>query len=137
MNRPAATTTTPASTCHIRVAGHLGEHWSAWLDGFALTRGDDGTTVINGPVTRPGAAARRARPDPRPWRPAAVADHRLHRPASRDDGSRHPARPLDNDTSWRLWSASACAANCTQPATHCTGLVDGLDTVAYAILEAE
>ena len=54
MNRPTATVTTttaPASTCQIRVAGHLDEHWSAWLDGFALTRGDDGTTVITGPVT--------------------------------------------------------------------------------------
>lgn len=50
MNRPTATTA-PASTCQIRVAGHLDEHWSAWLDGFALTRGDDGTTVITGPVT--------------------------------------------------------------------------------------
>ena len=49
MNRPAATTA-PASTCQIRVAGHLDEHWSAWLGGFALTRGDDGTTVITGPV---------------------------------------------------------------------------------------
>ena len=55
MNRPTATVTTtttaPASTCQIRVAGHLDEHWSAWLDGFVLTRGDDGTTVITGPVT--------------------------------------------------------------------------------------
>jgi len=50
MNRPAATTTAPASTCQIHVAGHLDEHWSAWLDGFALTRGDDGTTVITGQV---------------------------------------------------------------------------------------
>ena len=50
MNRPAATTTAPASTCQIRVAGHLDEHWSAWLDVFTLTRGDDGTTVITGPV---------------------------------------------------------------------------------------
>jgi len=50
VNRPAAATTAPASTYQIRVAGHLDEHWSAWLDGFALTRGDDGTTVIAGPV---------------------------------------------------------------------------------------
>lgn len=50
-HEPPTTTTDPASTCQIRVAGHLDEHWSAWLDGFALTRGDDGTTVIAGPVT--------------------------------------------------------------------------------------
>src|SRR5215471_3296184 len=50
VNRPAAATTTPASTYQIRVAGHLDEHWSAWLDGFTLTRDDDGTTVITGPV---------------------------------------------------------------------------------------
>jgi hypothetical protein len=33
MNRPTATVTTTAasaSTCQIRVAGHLDEHWSAW-----------------------------------------------------------------------------------------------------------
>jgi RimJ/RimL family protein N-acetyltransferase len=50
VNRPAATTIAPTPTYQIRVAGHLDEHWSAWLDGFALTRGDDGTTVITGPV---------------------------------------------------------------------------------------
>ena len=50
MTRPAATTTAPASMYQIRLAGHLDEHWSAWLDGFSLTRGDDGTTVIAGPV---------------------------------------------------------------------------------------
>jgi len=50
MNRPAATTSAPASTCQIRVAGHLDDHWSACLDGFALTRGDDGNTVLTGPV---------------------------------------------------------------------------------------
>ena len=35
----------------IRVAGHLDQRWAAWFDGLALTRDDDGTTVLRGPVT--------------------------------------------------------------------------------------
>lgn len=34
----------------IRVQGRLDDRWSAWLDGFDLTRADDGTTVLRGPV---------------------------------------------------------------------------------------
>jgi len=34
----------------IRVRGHLERRWSAWFDGLDLTRQDDGTTVICGPV---------------------------------------------------------------------------------------
>ena len=34
----------------IRVEGHLESRWAAWFDGLSLTRGDDGTTVIRGPV---------------------------------------------------------------------------------------
>jgi hypothetical protein len=34
----------------IRVAGHLSSRWTAWFDGLTLTRADDGTTVIRGPI---------------------------------------------------------------------------------------
>ena len=34
----------------IRVEGHLDSRWAAWFDGLNLTRADDGTTVIHGPV---------------------------------------------------------------------------------------
>jgi hypothetical protein len=34
----------------IRVAGHLDARWEAWFDGLSLTRADDGTTVIRGPI---------------------------------------------------------------------------------------
>jgi hypothetical protein len=34
----------------IRVKGHLDSRWAAWLDGLSLTRADDGTTVIRGPI---------------------------------------------------------------------------------------
>jgi hypothetical protein len=34
----------------IRVRGHLDAHWSAWFDGLSLSRDDDGTTTIQGPV---------------------------------------------------------------------------------------
>jgi hypothetical protein len=35
----------------LRVEGHLDEHWSAWFGGLTLTREDDGTTTLRGPVT--------------------------------------------------------------------------------------
>ena len=34
----------------IRVKGHLGPQWAAWFDGLSLVNGDDGITVIRGPV---------------------------------------------------------------------------------------
>ena len=34
----------------IRLQGHLAARWSAWFDGLTLTRQDDGTTLIAGPV---------------------------------------------------------------------------------------
>lgn len=34
----------------IRVKGHLDARWAAWFDGLALTRCNDGTTVMHGPV---------------------------------------------------------------------------------------
>jgi hypothetical protein len=44
--------TTGASAPHyeIRVRGRLGPRWAAWFDGLSLAPGDDGTTVIRGPV---------------------------------------------------------------------------------------
>jgi hypothetical protein len=35
-----------ATTYSIRVAGHLDDHWSAWLGDLELTRDDDGTTTV-------------------------------------------------------------------------------------------
>lgn len=40
----------PVGHYEVRVEGHLGERWSSWFDGFTLTRGDDGTTTLRGPV---------------------------------------------------------------------------------------
>jgi hypothetical protein len=34
----------------IRVRGHLDGHWSGWFDGLTLAHGEDGTTIIRGPV---------------------------------------------------------------------------------------
>lgn len=34
----------------IRVRGHLAPRWAGWFEGMTLTRHDDGTTVIHGPV---------------------------------------------------------------------------------------
>ena len=35
----------------IRVQGRLDDRWAAWFDGLDLSRTDDGTTVMRGPVT--------------------------------------------------------------------------------------
>lgn len=42
--------TTAPTTYAIRVAGHLDDHWSAWLGRLHLTRDDDGTTTVTVPV---------------------------------------------------------------------------------------
>jgi hypothetical protein len=34
----------------IRVRGLLDESWSDWLDGLAITQGDDGNTMLTGPI---------------------------------------------------------------------------------------
>ena len=34
----------------IRLKGHLDARWAAWFDGLTLSRGSDGTTIIDGPV---------------------------------------------------------------------------------------
>ena len=39
-----------AQQYEIRVIGHLGARWTAWFDGLSLTNGDDGITVLRGPV---------------------------------------------------------------------------------------
>ena len=34
--------------CEIRVRGHLDDVWSAWFDGLAIARTEDGETVLAG-----------------------------------------------------------------------------------------
>jgi hypothetical protein len=34
----------------IRLKGHLEARWAAWFDGLTISRDNDGTTVIHGPV---------------------------------------------------------------------------------------
>jgi hypothetical protein len=41
----------PTGNYELRIAGHLGEHWSTWFGGLSLTYDDDGTTILRGPVT--------------------------------------------------------------------------------------
>jgi hypothetical protein len=48
--KPSAGDRHPVPHYEIRVAGHLGPHWSAWFDGLAVTTDTDGTTVLHGPV---------------------------------------------------------------------------------------
>ncbi|MBP6804285.1 MAG: hypothetical protein KA362_09250 [Chloroflexi bacterium] len=34
----------------IRLQGHLGEEWTSWFEGMAITQTEDGDTVLTGPV---------------------------------------------------------------------------------------
>jgi hypothetical protein len=35
----------------FRVTGHLDDHWAGWFGDLLLTRADDGTTTLRGPVS--------------------------------------------------------------------------------------
>ncbi len=34
----------------IRIQGHLSDQWAGWFEGFAITRDDNGDTLLSGPV---------------------------------------------------------------------------------------
>jgi hypothetical protein len=34
----------------IRLQGHLGSEWTDWFEGMSITLGDDGETLLRGPV---------------------------------------------------------------------------------------
>jgi len=34
----------------IRIEGQLGQQWTDWFDGLSITPGEDGTTLLTGPV---------------------------------------------------------------------------------------
>ena len=35
---------------HIRIRGHLSDHWGRWFAGFTITLEDNGDTLLTGPV---------------------------------------------------------------------------------------
>jgi hypothetical protein len=37
-------------TYRVHVRGHIDDRWADWLDGLAIERRADGTTVLTGPV---------------------------------------------------------------------------------------
>jgi hypothetical protein len=57
-NDPASQPASPAGTAaqhpapeyEIRCAGRLAPRWTSWFDGLTVTTGEDGTTVLRGPV---------------------------------------------------------------------------------------
>jgi hypothetical protein len=34
----------------IRIEGQLGPQWTDWFDGLSITPGEDGTTLLTGPI---------------------------------------------------------------------------------------
>lgn len=47
---PAVEPAPDAGWYRIRIQGRLDQRWSSWFDGMAVTRGDDGTTLLRGRV---------------------------------------------------------------------------------------
>ena len=41
---------TPPTIYEIRIDGHLDREWSDWFEGLTITPGEDGTTLLSGPV---------------------------------------------------------------------------------------
>jgi hypothetical protein len=39
-----------AMTYQIRIEGQFGQQWTDWFDGLSITPGEDGTTLLTGPV---------------------------------------------------------------------------------------
>jgi hypothetical protein len=39
-----------APVYQIRVNGHLGPEWTGWFEGLAITREEDGDTLLTGPI---------------------------------------------------------------------------------------
>ena len=37
-------------TYQIRIEGQFGQQWTDWFDGLSITPGEDGTTLLTGPV---------------------------------------------------------------------------------------
>jgi len=38
------------SIYQIRIEGQLGQQWTDWFDGLSITPGENGTTLLTGPV---------------------------------------------------------------------------------------
>ncbi|MGD8997889.1 MAG: hypothetical protein PVH80_07250 [Anaerolineae bacterium] len=38
------------SIYEIKIKGRLGTHWSDWFEGLTITRAEDGSTLLTGPV---------------------------------------------------------------------------------------
>jgi hypothetical protein len=39
-----------ATVYQIRIEGHLGQQWTDWFEGLTISKEEDGTTVLTGPV---------------------------------------------------------------------------------------
>ncbi|HEY3059307.1 MAG TPA: hypothetical protein VGL99_10070 [Chloroflexota bacterium] len=40
----------PPTVYRIRIKGHLGDQWTAWFEGLAITLDESGDTLLSGPV---------------------------------------------------------------------------------------
>jgi len=49
-NAPSACDSREPLIYEIRIQGHLGQEWTGWFEGLAVTLADNGETVLTGPV---------------------------------------------------------------------------------------
>jgi hypothetical protein len=49
--RNSKTDSSQSLVYQIRIEGHLGQQWIDWFDGLTITLGEDGDTLLTGPVT--------------------------------------------------------------------------------------
>jgi RimJ/RimL family protein N-acetyltransferase len=103
---------TAPTTYAIRVEGHLDDHWSAWLGGLDMTRGDDGATTVTVAVADQaqlhgvlaglrdiGAVISELRAGDAP---AATGRPVLERPLHTERLTLRPATARDADPTWRF-----------------------------------
>ena len=52
MSNESKTKPTPSQPViyQIRIKGHLGHQWTDWFEGLTITPGEDGDTLLTGPV---------------------------------------------------------------------------------------
>jgi hypothetical protein len=48
--RPSTEVHDQPALYEIRIQGHLDDRWAAWFEGLAITREDNGDTLLTGPV---------------------------------------------------------------------------------------
>lgn len=128
--------TAGTTTYQYRVDGHLDDHWAGWLGAVTITRHDDGTSTLTGPVADQaqlhgvlagirdiGATLLSLHPLDATWLANGAAEHRTARPALEhpvrtERLTLRPATPDDADATWLYRRLESVGEWLTEIATH-------------------